>query len=216
MADMSLETQKSPAPRPAWDFSPLPMFGYDFVMIDPPWLFDLRSEAGEGKAPQGQYDCMSMDAIRELRVGDLLRSGGVLWCWCTWPLIGEQAACIKDWGFKVKTGGAWIKRTVNGKLRVGTGYIWRSVCEPILIATIGDKHDFKSSRALNLIETHVTEFCKDFGLDGVAREHSRKPVEAYDLIDAILPAHAARADVFSRTSRPGWDVWGNEAGKFDA
>lgn len=67
---MSLETQNPPA-HPSWDFSPLPMFGYDFVMIDPPWRFDLRSDAGEGKAPQAQYDCTSMEGIKALRVGDL-------------------------------------------------------------------------------------------------------------------------------------------------
>ena len=50
--------------------------------------------------------------------------------------------------------------------------------------------------------------------DGVAREHSRKPEEFYDLCDRVMP-HARRADVFGRQSRPGWHVSGNERTKFD-
>mgnify|MGYP005811951649 CR=1 FL=1 len=45
------------------------------------------------------------------------------------------------------------------------------------------------------------------------REHSRKPEEAYARIEKYSPGPLA--DVFSRRSRPGWDAWGNEAGKFD-
>lgn len=191
-----------------WPFPGLQMFGYDFVMIDPPWEFKLRSDAGAAKAPQGQYRCMPMNEIAELPVGDLVGTGGVLWCWCTWPLITQQGRVIEEWGFKVKTGGAWIKRTPSGKLRMGTGYIWRSVCEPVLIATIGDKHNFTNPNLVNLIET-----VEAFALDGVAREHSRKPDEAYAIIDCLLPM-ARKADVFSREKRPGWDCWGDEVEKF--
>ena len=35
-----------------WPFDPLPMFGFDVIMADPPWLFELRSEAGENKSAQ--------------------------------------------------------------------------------------------------------------------------------------------------------------------
>ena len=134
-----------------------------------------------------------------------------LWCWCTWPLIAQQARCIEGWGFRIKSGGAWIKRTPLGKLRVGTGYVWRSVCEPILIAAIGDKHDFKGRSTVNLVDT-----LESYGFDGLARQHSRKPEEAYDLVDALLPSHARKADIFSRQVRPGWDSWGDQVDKFEA
>ena len=43
------------------------------------------------------------------------------------------------------------------------------------------------------------------------REHSRKPDEQYDLIEACSPG--PRLELFARGAQPGWDVWGNEAGK---
>lgn len=47
------------------------------------------------------------------------------------------------------------------------------------------------------------------------REHSRKPEEAYTWCEQYLPGALRRVELFSRTSRPGWDTWGLEAGKFD-
>ncbi len=40
------------------------------------------------------------------------------------------------------------------------------------------------------------------------REHSRKPDEAYDLIEACSPG--PYLELFARFSRPGWQQWGNE------
>ena len=183
-----------------WPFDPLRPFSYDLVVCDPPWPWAAYSEKGQAKSPEAQYETMSMDAIGLLPVGDLLAPGGVLFLWCTWPLIDEEAQMPKRWGLKVKTGGSWAKRTVNGKLRWGPGYLLRSVCESFLIATLPES-GFRGAREINLI-------------DGLAREHSRKPDEAYAMLERILP-HARRADIFSRQSRAGWDSFGNEATKFD-
>ncbi len=40
------------------------------------------------------------------------------------------------------------------------------------------------------------------------REHSRKPDEFYDLIEACSPG--PYLELFARFRRPGWDQWGNE------
>ena len=47
----------------------------------------------------------------------------------------------------------------------------------------------------------------------VSREYSRKPEEAYPAAELLMP-DARRLELFSRTNRPGWDHFGNEAGKF--
>jgi N6-adenosine-specific RNA methylase IME4 len=39
--------------------------------------------------------------------------------------------------------------------------------------------------------------------------------EFYELVRRVTPG-ATRCDVFSRETRPGFDAWGDEAGKFDA
>jgi N6-adenosine-specific RNA methylase IME4 len=49
----------------------------------------------------------------------------------------------------------------------------------------------------------------------VAREHSRKPAEFYDIVLRHTPAAIRRADLFSRETRPGFEGWGHEHGKFD-
>ncbi len=185
----------------------LPLFAYDVVMADPPWPWGAWSERGQEKSPEAQYRTMSMEAIEALRIGDLLAPGGVLFLWCTWPLIEPQSALVRRWGLEVKTGGVWAKRTASGKLRWGTGYVLRSVCEPFLIATLPGAR-FRGSSAPNLIET-----LEAAAVDGLAREHSRKPDEVYALIEAITPGQR-RADVFARQRRAGWDGWGDELEKF--
>ena len=186
----------------------LPLFAYDLVMADPAWPFDVYSQKGIAKSPEAHYDTMSFDDIEALRVGDLLAPGGVMLLWCTWPLIERQAACMRRWGVEPKTGGAWAKRTASGKLRWGTGYILRSVCEPFLIGTLPNA-GVRGASLPNLIET-----VEDALVDGLAREHSRKPEEIYSLLEKLSP-NARRADIFSRQRRPGWDAWGNEADKFN-
>jgi N6-adenosine-specific RNA methylase IME4 len=41
------------------------------------------------------------------------------------------------------------------------------------------------------------------------REHSRKPDEVYDIIEACSPG--PRLELFARGVRPGWVCWGNQA-----
>jgi N6-adenosine-specific RNA methylase IME4 len=46
------------------------------------------------------------------------------------------------------------------------------------------------------------------------REHSRKPDQAFEAARALIP-YGRAAEVFSRQSRSGWDVFGDEAAKFN-
>ena len=191
----------------AWPFDPLRMFSYDVVMVDPPWPWATYSEKGQEKSPEAQYKTMGWLEIEALPVGDLLAPAGVLFLWCTWPLIDRQAAAMRRWGVEPKSGGSWIKRTPAGKIRWGTGYLLRSGCEPFLLGTLPGS-GWRAPSELNLIEA------LDGALDGVAREHSRKPDEAYALIERVAPGKRY-CEVFSRTNRPSWDCWGDESGKFD-
>ena len=42
------------------------------------------------------------------------------------------------------------------------------------------------------------------------REHSRKPDEAYALIEQMYP-ELPKIELFARQARPRWEAWGNEA-----
>lgn len=45
------------------------------------------------------------------------------------------------------------------------------------------------------------------------REHSRKPDEFITDLDRLF-GDVPRVELFARTERPGWDVWGNQVGRF--
>ncbi len=183
-----------------WAFEPLRPLRYGLIMADPAWLFELWSEAGGKKSPQAHYDCMTVSQIKALPVANLAGGDCVLFLWATWPMIRQAFQVMEAWGFKYKTGGAWHKKTKHGKTAFGTGYILRSACEPFLIGTIG-KPGLRSRSERNLIEAKT-------------RGHSRKPVEAHEMLERMYP-DTWKVELFSRRTRQGWDAWGNETGKFD-
>lgn len=185
--------------RPNWPFGALEPWSFDLIMADPPWLYEMYSEAGEAKSPQAQYDCMALGDIAALPVGDLAADDCALWLWATWPMLPQAQQVMAAWGFRYVTGGAWHKRTKNGLTAFGTGYRLRCACEPFLIGVRGNPVNTRGTRNL---------------IDGEAREHSRKPDAAFAAAEAWMPG-ARRLDLFSREARPGWTGWGNEARKFN-
>lgn len=201
----------------SWPFSPLRPMSYDLIMVDAPTQTVMRSKKGEAKSPERHYPTMPWDQIAALPVHQLASDNAVLFMWCTWKdilyggdprlhyrdhdaSVSRVGACIKAWGFRFVTGGAWLKRKSRGGIAFGPGYRARSACEPFLLAVYGSP---KNSRA------H-----RNF-IDGLARGHSEKPEEAYRWCETYVPG-ARRVELFSRTARPGWDTWGNEAGKLGA
>lgn len=179
-------------------FDSIPQLSRDLIVIDPPWDFETYSEAGEEKGPRAQYSTMGADAIRELPVGHLARGDCLLLCWATWPALPLALECVKAWGFAYKSAIVWAKVFASGKPAMGTGYRVRSLCEPIILATIGSP---QHSAFPGLFE-------------GIRREHSRKPEEFYALVDRCAPGLTFRADIFARTSRDGWIAFGDESEKF--
>lgn len=187
---------------------------YRVVYGDPPWLYDLYSEKGEAKAPQGQYECMPTADICAL-MNDLLAFSCAPDCvfqmWTTFPMLarGDAHQVMRAAGFRCVTGGAWGKTTVNGKINMGPGYIYRGAAEIWLLGVRGEpKSRVKDQRNLLL---------DDGLLDGglaldVRREHSRKPDGMIDVIERQFAG--PYLETFARQDRPGWDVWGDQVGKF--
>jgi len=188
-----------PALMPDWPWGDLRPGTYGLIMADPPWRFDLYSERGEEKSAQAHYRTMSLAEIAQLPVGELAARDCLLWLWATAPMIDQQIAIAARWGFTFKTSGVWVKTTSGGKLAFGTGYLLRNAHEPFIIATRGQP---RTSRAVRSV------------IMAPAREHSRKPDEAFAAAAALVP-DVPRLELFSRQRRVGWDTWGNEAEKFD-
>jgi N6-adenosine-specific RNA methylase IME4 len=187
-------------PKPdGWPFGAMRPFAYGALLVDPPWLFANYSMKGETKNPIAHYHCMSLADITALPVGHLAAPDCALFMWATAPLLPESIELLRAWGFKFKSAAAWAKQSSTGeKWHFGTGYVFRSAAEFIVVGTIG-KPKVQSRTIRNLIVAPV-------------REHSRKPDDQYTMVEALYAG--PYAEIFSRTSRPGWDCWGNEAGKF--
>lgn len=192
-----------------WPFGDLEPHSFDFIMSDPPWLFGNWSEAGEGRNATSHYRCMPLGWIEALPILDLAAPDTVLWLWGTNPMIHVQIATAQKWGFEFKTMGAWGKLSKNSrlnedgtipdgaKLAFGTGYIFRSASEPVIIGTRGTPK-FESKRIRSLFLAPVGA-------------HSEKPDLAYEIAEEMMPK-AKRLELFSRTNRSGWESWGDQVG----
>ncbi len=181
-------------------FTDIPMFKYGMIMADVPWTYKNWSEKGEGKNASAQYDCMTLDDIKSLRVGDIASKDCILFLWATNPLLREAFDVMDAWGFTFCTAGHWSKKTVNNKQAFGTGYVLRSAGEPFLIGRMGDPWTSKSVRSV---------------IEGKVRGHSQKPDEAFTAAE-VLAGDVDRIELFSRQRRVGWSVYGNELDKFEA
>ncbi|MBS7588268.1 DNA methyltransferase [Ancylobacter defluvii] len=183
-----------------WVWGDLRPLSYDVIMIDPPWKFANYSSAGEKKNPSSQYRCLPIADIKAFPVGMLARADCLLWMWATNPMLPQAIEVLGAWGFKFVTAGTWVKTTKHGKLAFGTGYVLRSANEPFLIGSVGSPLTANNIRSVIMAPL---------------RENSRKPDEAYETAEKLVPGALRRADIFSREDRPGWEAFGDEAGKFN-
>jgi len=176
------------------------MSGYGVVLADPPWSWKARSAKGEGRSAKNHYDVMEQDDLHCMSVSGLAADDSVLFLWVLNSMLGQGLQLIDAWGFTFKTVGfAWVKtNSRSGSLFMGLGYHTRQNVELCLIATKG-----KPKRVSGGVHQVVMS---------PRREHSRKPDEVYERIEALYPG--PYLELFSRTSRTGWDAIGDEVGRW--
>jgi N6-adenosine-specific RNA methylase IME4 len=171
---------------------------FSTIYADPPWRFQNRT----GKmAPEHQrllrYPTMTLEEIFDLPVGRLSAASAHLYLWVPNALLSEGLAVMKHWGFTYKTNLVWYKvRKDGGPDGRGVGFYFRNVTELLLFGIRGRMRTLQPGRTqVNLLSSQK-------------REHSRKPDEMYELIEACSPG--PYLELFARHSRPGWMQWGNE------
>jgi N6-adenosine-specific RNA methylase IME4 len=165
------------------------------------WCSTLEnySDAGTKKGADPHYAVMTLEDIKALQVGHLARADAIVLPWSTGAMLSQALEVLDAWGAKYLSQIIWRKVTKNAKVRVGTSYRVRSCHEPVLLASFGGKQQHPAFPSI---------------FDGLAREHSRKPDEFYQIVLDRTPG-LERCDLFSRQTRKGFDGWRNEHGKFD-
>jgi N6-adenosine-specific RNA methylase IME4 len=170
------------------------------ILADPPWQFQNRT----GKvAPEhkrlSRYGTLSLDEIAALPVAELTDDPAHLYLWVPNALLLEGLRVMEAWGFAYKTNLVWHKvRKDGGPDGRGVGFYFRNVTELVLFGIKGRnaRTQAPGRRQVNFLATQK-------------REHSRKPDEMYDIIEACSPG--PYLELFARGARPNWAVWGNQA-----
>ena len=168
------------------------------ILADPPWQFSNRT----GKvAPEHRrlmrYTTMPLTGIMEMPVARIAKPEAHLYLWVPNALLREGLDVMKRWGFKYKTNLVWYKvRKDGGPDGRGVGFYFRNVTELVLFGVRGSLRTFQPGRRqVNIISSRK-------------REHSRKPDELYDIVEACSPG--PYLEMFARHQRDGWAQWGNE------
>ena len=170
------------------------------ILADPPWRFTNRT----GKvAPEhrrlSRYETLTLEEIAALPISDFIEDRAHCYLWVPNALLPYGLQVLGAWGFEYKTNLVWHKvRKDGGPDGRGVGFYFRNVTEIILFGVKG-----KDARTLDPGRSQVNFIATR------KREHSRKPDEQYDLIEAC--SWGPYLELFGRGTRDNWTVWGNQA-----
>src|ERR1700689_501593 len=171
------------------------------ILADPAWQFINRT----GKvAPEhrrlSRYGTMDLATISALPVDEIAASTAHLYLWVPNALLPDGLRVMSEWGFQYKSNIIWRKiRKDGGSDGRGVGFYFRNVTELILFGVRGKNARTLAPgrRQVNLLATRK-------------REHSRKPDEQYEIIEACSPGPFL--ELFARGTRKNWTTGGNQAG----
>lgn len=177
---------------------------FQTILADPPWRFLNRT----GKvAPEhrrlNRYGTMELSKIKSLPVSDIVCEPAHLYLWVPNALLPEGIEVLRSWGFEYKSNIVWHKiRKDGGPDGRGVGFYFRNVTELVLFGVRG-----KNARTLAPGRSQVNFVATQ------KREHSRKPDELYDVIEAC--SRGPFLEMFARDTRKGWVGWGNQADNYE-
>jgi N6-adenosine-specific RNA methylase IME4 len=201
--------------------APAPFIGlrrrfYGAITIDPASRFSsytaIQSQNWSSRRDnEKHYRTMSYSELAALPIRDLAAPTGChLFVWTSGPFLPQAIGLIGAWGFKYSTRAfTWLKakRGWDGisplavtDFPVGLGLTVRHQSELVLLARHGNCRRLRKD---------IREL-----IFASRREHSRKPSEFYDRVQAYCAG--PYLDIFARERRTGWDAYGDEVDKFGA
>ena len=178
---------------PTTDTVSVPEGQYSTIIIDPPWpIKKIERYEAPYQEPDFDYKEMTIEAIKQITLP--AADNCHLFLWTTQKYLPVSFEILNAWEFKYIFAMVWHKAGGFQPFNLP-----QYNCE---FAIYGRKGSPK------FLETKSFFTC----LNGKRREHSRKPVEFYDLIRRVCPE--PRIDIFSREKINGFDSFGDEIDKF--
>lgn len=166
---------------------------YRTIYVDPPWklqsIFDTAWKKGRSQL-EAKYPLMTAQEIKALPVQDIAADDCSLFLWCTHSTLQQALDLITHWGFKYHVTITWDK---------GAGFsLWGFTRRTELLL-----YAYRGKINVNQKGSYIpTVFYEK------RRRHSQKPDIAYEYLESNSPS--PRLEMFARTKRNGWYVWGNE------
>jgi N6-adenosine-specific RNA methylase IME4 len=179
---------------------------YRLAYLDPPWRFKnfsmaelaKRGEKWARRNGRSPYPVMTTEDIGKLPVPEMMTSHSALVMWATSPKMEDAFWLINHWGYEFKTIlFTWVKLNPSGAgWHFGLGYHSRQNAEYVLYASRGQGVKRVNNKVFSLVVYP-------------RGEHSAKPPAVMDRLERLY-GDIPRVELFARTTRPGWDYWGNE------
>lgn len=182
------------ANKPKPKTPPLPKDKYNVIYADPPW--EYRDTCGGGGPQKGggaakHYPLMTISALCELGINNILADNAVLFLWVTSPLLAECFEVIKAWGFQYKASFVW------DKIKHNMGHYNSVRHEFLLICTKGSFVPENNKLYDSVVSIERTR-------------HSEKPEEFREIIESLYPS-GKKIELFARKKVKGWYAYGNDA-----
>lgn len=182
---------------------------YHTIVADPPWRVAAGRSIGDyvkredGSQPFGvrnnaarklAYPSMTVAEISAL--GLPVAADAHLYLWTINTYLRDAFDVAEAWGFKPSTMLVWAKRPMGG----GLGGCYGLATEYCLFARRG------KLKTKARIGRNWWEWKRPYK-NGYPH-HSAKPPEFFNLVETVSPG--PYLEMFARSQRQGWDVWGNE------
>ena len=166
---------------------------FPVIYADPPWRYENPPLGGGNREIENHYPTMSLEEICALPVSEMAAQDAMLYLWATAPKLEECFQVITAWGFEYRTHMVWDKE------KIGMGYHARSQHELLLICKRGEIPPPEPGTQPSSVYREARG------------PHSAKPAFFHEMIEGFYP-NLAKIELFCRSPREGWTVWGNQSG----
>lgn len=172
---------------------------YEIIYTDPPWS-QKKGGLRKNRPNQGReldYSTMSLNDIIEFHkmiANTISEDTHTVFMWTIEKYLKETLEFMEQLGYKRHINIHWDKQ--NG---IAPAFTMR-YCVEYLIWFYKPKMISIPKELRGKYRNVLTE---------PATKHSKKPIEAYELIENLYP-NQKKIELFARNNREGWDCWGDQ------